>query len=92
MSSADFTIYTPGIETLSYMHGENSAHFLQLMPHTILQVLFYQLPITAGWAEAVFNEKFANLYTWPTVGIETQTFWSWVQHVPTHWVKCNYAP
>ena len=41
MSSADFTIYTPGIGTLSYMVssplGENSAHFLQLMPFTFFQ-------------------------------------------------------
>ena len=43
MSSADFTIYTPGIGTLSLLYGlissgENSAHFLQLMPFTIFPI------------------------------------------------------
>ena len=40
MSSADFTIYTPGTGTLSYsliFSGDNSTHFLQLMPFTIFQ-------------------------------------------------------
>ena len=70
--------------------GENSAHFLQLMPFTctILQLSFHQVPITAGWAEAVRNEKLAwHFYTWPAVGIEPQTFWSWVQ-CPIHWATC----
>ena len=50
MSSADFTIYTPSVETLSYSlisSGENSAHFLQLMPFTILQFTFHQ-SVTSG--------------------------------------------
>ena len=42
MSSEDFTIYTPGIGTLSYTvlisSRENSAHFLQLMPFTIFPI------------------------------------------------------
>ena len=41
VSSVDFTIYTPSIETLSYgliSTGENSTHFLQLMPFTIFPV------------------------------------------------------
>ena len=60
MSLADFTIYTPGTGTLSYLisSGENSAHFLQLMPFTIFQFSFHQVPITAGWTEAVWYERF----------------------------------
>ena len=42
----------------------------------------HQVPITAGWTEAVWNTKFArHFYTWPALGIEPQTFWSWVQHL-----------
>ena len=62
--------------------GENSTHFLKLMPFTIFQFLFHQVPITAEWAEALWNEKFAQyFYTWPALGIEPQTFWTWVQHL-----------
>ena len=32
--------------------GENSSHFLQLLPFTILHCSFHQVPITAGWTEA----------------------------------------
>ena len=71
MSSADFTLYTPGTGTLSYMVstplGKNSALILQLMSFTftIFTIFsFQQVPITAGWAEAVWNEKFAqHFYT-----------------------------
>ena len=40
MSSADFIIYTPGIGTVYYAisSGDNSAHFLQLIPFTIFPV------------------------------------------------------
>ena len=45
--------------------GENSAHFLQLMTYhnaishfTILHFSFHQVPITAGWTEAVWYERF----------------------------------
>ena len=56
--------------------GENSAYYLQLMSFTISSFLFHQAPITAGWAEAVWNEKFAqHFYTWPAVGIEPKIFW-----------------
>ena len=71
MSSADFTIYTPGIGTLLYgliSSEENSAHFLHLMPFTILQFSVHQVAITAGWAEAVWNEKFTrHLYKRPAI-------------------------
>ena len=33
--------------------GENSAHFLQLLPFTILHSSFHQVPITAGWTEGM---------------------------------------
>ena len=34
----------------------------------------HQVPITAGWAEALWNTKFAwHFYTWPALGIELQT-------------------
>ena len=70
---------------------ERSVHFLQLMPFTILQFSFQQVPITTGWAEAVWNEKFAwHFYTWLAVGIEPQSFWSWVQH-PIHWATCSHT-
>ena len=42
---------------------ENSAHFLQLTPFTILQFSFHQVPITARWTEAVWNEKCARHMT-----------------------------
>ena len=71
--------------------GKKSAHFLQLMLFTILQLLSHEVPITVGWAEAVWNEKFArHFYTWPAVGIEPQTFWSWVQH-PIHLATCSHC-
>ena len=64
-------------------------HFLQLMPFAILQFSFHQVPITARWAQVVWNEKFVRyFYRWSAVGIEPQTFWSWVQH-PTHWATCH---
>ena len=70
VSLADFTIYTPGIGTLSLSlslslsrshisSGENSEHFLQVMPFINLQFSFHQVPISAGWAEAVWSETFA---------------------------------
>ena len=69
--------------------GETSAHFLQLMPFTILQFSFHQVPINAGWAEAEWNEKFAwHFYTWPAVRIEPQTVWSLVKHL-IYWVTCH---
>ena len=35
--------------------GENSKHFLQLMPFTIIHFSFHQVPITGGWTEAVWE-------------------------------------
>ena len=47
----------------------------------------HQVPTTAGWTEAKWNTKFARYFcTWPALGIEPQTFWSWVQ-CPIHWAK-----
>ena len=68
--------------------SENSVHFLQLMPFTIPH-----FSSTIGWvAEAVWNVKFArHFFTRPAVGIEPQTFWSWVQH-PIHWAICSQMP
>ena len=35
----------------------------------------FRSTITAGWADAAWNEKFArHFYTWPAVGIEPQPF------------------
>ena len=48
--------------------GENSAHFLQLMPFTILHSPFYfhQILITAGWTEAAWYQRLAqHLHTRP---------------------------
>ena len=48
----------------------------------------HQVPIMGGWTEAVWNMKFDwHFYTWPALGIEPQTFWSWVQRL-THWAIC----
>ena len=45
----------------------------------------HQVPITV----AVWNMKFAwHFYTWPELGIEPQTFWSWVQ-CPIHMATCS---
>ena len=45
---------------------------------------------TAWWTEAVWNTKFArHFYTLPTLGIEPQTFWSWVQR-PIHLDTCSH--
>ena len=45
--------------------GKNSAHFLQLMLFTILQLLFHQVPITAVLTEVAWYERLAwHLYTW----------------------------
>ena len=49
----------------------------------------HQVPITTGWTEAVWNTKFTrHFYTWPTLGIEPQTFWPWVQR-PIHLATCS---
>ena len=39
---------------------DNSAHFLQLMPFTVLHFSFHHVPIAAGWAKAVWKAKFAQ--------------------------------
>ena len=71
MSSADFTIYAPGIGTLSYSlisSGENSVHFLQLMPFTIFPISKFVPPGTHHCGVdrgGMVWEGFAqHLYTW----------------------------
>ena len=68
MGSPDFTVYIPGIGTISYS-GENSAvaHFAAAIAnHCNLVLLFYQVPITVGWTEVAWYERFArHLYIWP---------------------------
>ena len=50
----------------------------------------HQVPITAGWTKAVWNTKFTrHFYTWPALGIEPQTIWSWVQR-PIHLAPCSH--
>ena len=49
-----------------------------MQPATIDPILdlgsVHQVPITAGWTEAVWNTKFTrHFYTWPELGIEPQT-------------------
>ena len=71
--STDFTIYTLGIETLSYtnsspLHGENLAfaHFAAVIA-IHYNIWFHQVLITTGWTEAVGYERFArHLHTWLT--------------------------
>ena len=51
----------------------------------------HQVPITAGWTEAVWNTEFAqHFYTWPALGFELQTLWSWVQ-CPIHLATCSHV-
>ena len=45
----------------------------------------HQVPITAGWPEAVWNAKFAqHFYTWPAPGIEPMTSRFWVKCLNHH--------
>ena len=76
MSSADFTIYTPGIGTLSYSlipFWENSAfvHFsAAIANHYNLAFPFHQVPITAGWTGAAYERLAQHLYTWPSAWLK----------------------
>ena len=72
LSSADITIYAPGIGTLSLLDslissGENSAfaHFAAAIAnHYNLAFLFHQVPITTEWTHAARYERLAqHLYT-----------------------------
>ena len=68
--------------------GENSAHFLQLLPFTILNCSFHQVPITAGWTEleAAWYEILAqHLYTWPAT-------WASVTHPSTNRARHCLTP
>ena len=60
LSSANFTLYTPGLGTLSYRNTiipswEKLGHFRQLMPFINIHFSFHQVPITAGWTEVQHN-------------------------------------
>ena len=78
VGSADCTIYTPGIGTHSFysllISGKNSAfaHFAAAIAnHYNSAFSFHQVPITAGWTEAVWYERLAqHLYTWPVVWLD----------------------
>ena len=71
---------------ISFTVGEYSAHVMQVLyvhvgslSHS-LTILIHQVPIIAGLAEAVWNEKFTqHIHTWQAGGFEPQTIWSWVQ-------------
>ena len=72
LSSADFTIYAPGIGTLSFTVSsplwriQHFAHFAAAIAnHYNLAFSFQQVPITAGWTEAAWYERLVqHLYTW----------------------------
>ena len=53
--------YTPGRGPHTFtvlLLWENSAHFVKLQPVVTIQLFsFHQVPITAGWTEAAWNEK-----------------------------------
>ena len=82
MSSADLTIYTPGIGTLlcgRISSGKKSAfvHFAAVIAnHYSLAFSFHQVPISAGpagWTEAAWYERFArHLCIWPAAWLEHQ--------------------
>ena len=63
---SDFTIYTPGIGTLSYSlissrKNSSFAHFATaIASHYNLAFLFQQVPITAGWRDAASYERLAQ--------------------------------
>ena len=68
MRSTDFTIYTPGIGTLSYAVssplGRIQRIFCSWCHSQSFQFSFHQVPITAGWTEAAWYERFCpTLYT-----------------------------
>ena len=60
---------TPLDWAVSSSLGEYSAYkHAGSLSHSVT-VLVHQVPIAAGWAEAVWNEKFApHFYTWPPLG------------------------
>ena len=47
----------------SHFAGENVMHFLQLMLFTMCQISFHLVSVTAGWAEAVWFQNFAQDFT-----------------------------
>ena len=75
MSSVDVTIYTPGIGTLSsrsyLLEGEFKPIFCSQCHSQFSNFSFHQAPITAGWAEAVWNEKFARHFYMTSSGNRT---------------------
>ena len=71
LSSADITIYDPGIGNSAF------AHFAAAIAnHYNLAFSFHQVPITTGWTEAVWYERLAqHLYTWPSAWPCATTVW-----------------
>ena len=69
--------YTPDIGTLLYgliSPGENSVHFLQLLPFTTLHFSFHHVPVTAGRTEMVWYARLArHLYSLHMAGSVTGT-------------------
>ena len=58
----------PGVGTHSYFQshlpGKNAAHFLQLKPFVqFFFISFHQVPITAGWPEAVWIQSLPKAFT-----------------------------
>ena len=89
--------FTPLVLELSLLYslissGENSAHFLQLMPFTILQFSFHQVSITAGWAEAVRNEKFARHSYTTSSGNWTRDLLSLSPNTLINWATWSNQP
>ena len=81
LGSADCTIYTPGIGTLSFTVSSPLGGIQHLRTfaaaianHYNLAFSFHQVPITAGWTEAAWYERLAqHLYTWPAAWLEHQS-------------------
>ena len=89
VGSADCTIYTPGIGTLFYCltsSGENSAFACfaaAIANHYNSAFSFHQVPITAGWTEAVWYERLAQHFL-HMAGSVTRAA---VTHPSTNWAR-----
>ena len=79
--------YTSGIDRNTLIYGlfpaclEFSVFSIVVANHiTVQHFSFHQAPITAGWTEAAWSEKFPwHFCTWPALRIAPETFWSLVQ-------------
>ena len=88
--------FTPLVWELSLIRSHlpcllSAFNFLQLMPFITPQFSFHQVPhhCWVGRGSMEWEVCPTLLYLWPAMGIEPQTFWSWVQH-PIHWATCWY--